>query len=156
MVRQLTAAELATKARPGDALAWPPEHKSKALIIGQDYRGRGGQNAAASRSRQQRTGLFLEDNYGNSYTVRFSDSRPPGGGHAEGMRHVPAPQSRPGTSHIVITSDGNHETYPLFRETVEWHPSEGRVKRPLEGGSEHYRYRGGRSNREAPDPGIDW
>lgn len=155
MPKKLTAAEVLAKVKPGDALAWPPEHKSKALVIGQDFPTDGGINASQQRQRQQRTGLFLEDKYGNSYTIRFSDSAPSGGGHSEGMAHVPAGNSRPGTKYVAITSDSNHGTYPLFKKTLEWHPSEGRVDRPLEGASEHYRYLSERSRREAPDPGID-
>ena len=150
-MKQLSASEVLAKAKPGDALAWPPEHKSKALIIGQDFAGSGGAESHASSRRRQRTGLFLEDQYGNSYTVRFSDTRPSGGGHAEGMSHVPASQSRPGTKYLAITSTSNHGTYPLFKKTAQWYPSAGRVKRPLEGGSEHYRYRKGEERRSV-DP----
>jgi hypothetical protein len=155
MVKTLTAAQVLAKVRPGDALAWPPEHKSKALVIGQDFYGQGGMGSSPQRQRQQRTGLYLEDKYGNSYTMRFSDSAPEGGGHAEGMGHVPSPQSRPGTEYVAITSDSNHTTYPVFKREVEWFPGEGRVKRPLEGGSEHYEYRSREESRDAPDPGID-
>jgi len=155
MARMLGAAEVLARARPGDALAWPPEHKSKAVIIGQDFYGRGGLGDAPQRERQQRTGLFLEDSYGNSYTARFSDTAPKGGGHAEGSAHVPSSQSRPGTGYIAISSDRAHGTYPLFKERVEYHPAEARVDRPLEGAHEHYRYNKGRRSR-APDPGLTW
>lgn len=156
MAKRLSASEVLAKVRPGDALAWPPEHKSKALVIGQDFPARGGYGDPPQQGRSQRTGLFLEDNYGNSYTVRFSDTAPEGGGHSEGMGHVPAPNSRPGTQFVAITSDANHETYPVFKERVEWYPSEGKVRRPLEGGSEHYRYRKERGGRDSPDPGFTW
>jgi hypothetical protein len=155
-MQELQAHEVLAKVRPGDALAWPPEHKSKALVIGQDFPSRGGYGDPPQRSRQQRTGLFLEDERGNSYTMRFSDSAPTGGGHAEGMQHVPAANSRPGTKYVAITSDGNHSTYPLFKRTVEWHPGEARVGRPLEGDAEHYRYKESRRQRDSPDPDFTW
>jgi hypothetical protein len=155
MAEKLGAAAVLAKARPGDALAWPPEHRSKAVVVGQDFYSSGGHGDPAQQNRQQRTGLFLEDNYGNSYTVRFSDTAPEGGGHVEGSAHMPSGQVRPGTRYVAISSGSAHGTYPLFKKRVEYHPAEARVNRPLEGAHEHYEYTKDRRSR-APDPGLTW